>query len=124
MVLWPLIALGRWEEAHRELEAARAGLGQVLIDLTVAYTHARAGESARAREVLDRVLALRGQRHVPSDFVAMALMALGDREAAWEWLDRAVTERAHWLVFLDVDARYDGFRDDPRYEAIKQRVGI
>jgi len=56
--------------------------------------------------------------------VAMTYLALGERDAAWEWLERAVTERAHWLVFLDVDSRFDGFRDDPRFAELRRRVGI
>ncbi len=54
----------------------------------------------------------------------MTLMALGEREPAWEWLERAVTQRAHWLVFLDVEPRFDGFRGDPRFAALRRSVGI
>jgi serine/threonine-protein kinase len=124
-VSWPLIAVGRFDEAFRELEAARAGLGDVpLLRLTFAYMHARAGSTVEARALLDGALALRSERHVPADFVAVAYQALGDKETAWEWLLRAEAERAHWLVFLDVDPRFDGFKDDPRYEPLKQRIGI
>ena len=122
---WPCIAAGRYEEAFRELEAARAGLGDVpLLQLTIAYTHAMAGSTAEARSLLDAALALRSERHVPADFVAIVYQALGEKETAWEWLLRAEAERAHWLVFLNVEPRFDGFRDDPRFEALKQRVGI
>jgi serine/threonine-protein kinase len=126
--LWsamPHIAKGLFDEAFRELEAARSGLGDsVLLQLTLAYTHARAGNLVQAREILDHAISQRGQRHVPADFVAMAFMALGDREPAWEWIERAVTERAHWLVFLEVETRFDGFRDNPRFAELKRRVGI
>ncbi|HEY6867816.1 MAG TPA: hypothetical protein VI792_11200, partial [Candidatus Eisenbacteria bacterium] len=122
---WPYIQKGLFDEALRELDAARAGLGDaVLLPLTLAYTYALAGDRARARTLLDQTLALRGHRHVPADFVAMALMAMGEREPAWEWLERAVTERAHWLVFLDVEPRFDDFRADPRFADIRRRAGI
>ncbi len=122
---WPFIQKGQFDEALRHLEAARAGFGDaVLLPLTVAYTCARAGDRPRARTLLDQTLSLRGQRHVPADFVAMAFMALGEDETAWEWLERAVAERAHWLVFLDLEPRFDGFRADPRFADFKRRVGI
>ncbi len=56
---------------------------------------------------------------MPADFVVTTFMALGEREMAWEWRERAVTERALWLVFLDVEARFDGFREDPRFADLK-----
>ena len=122
---WPHIEAGHFDVALRELELARAGFGDVpLLQLTVAYAYARAGDPARARELLDQTLAQRSERHVPAEFVAVVFMALGDRDLAWEWLERAANDRAHWLVFLDVDPRFDGFRGDPRFEELKKRVGI
>jgi len=122
---WPYLATGRYDEAFRELEAARTTMGDtILLQLTLSYASARAGNHALGRETLNRSLAQRGQRHVQPDLVAMTYLALGERDAAWEWLERAVTERAHWLVFLDVDSRFDGFRDDPRFAELRRRVGI
>ncbi len=122
---WPYIEKGLFGEAFLALEAARESFGDTaLLQLTLAYAQARAGDSARARETLDHVLAQRDQRHVPADSVAMAYMAMGERERAWEWLERAATERAHWLVFLEVEPRFDGFRGDPRFAELKRRVGI
>jgi TolB-like protein/tRNA A-37 threonylcarbamoyl transferase component Bud32 len=122
---WPHVAKGQFDDAFRELDAARESLGDAaLLQLTLANAHACAGDHARARDILGRVLGQRGQRHVPADFVAMAFMALGEPETAWEWLERAVGERAHWLVFLQAEPRFDGFRGDPRFEELRRRVGI
>jgi hypothetical protein len=56
--------------------------------------------------------------------VPIVLSGLGDRESAWEWLERAVSEHGHWLVFLDVEPRFDGFRDDPRFAEVRRRIGV
>ena len=122
---WSQLEKGRFEEAFRALEDAREGLGDsTLVKLSVAHANARAGNAERARSLLEPLLAQRGERHVPSSFTAITLMALGDRDAAWQWLERAESERDHWLVFLDVDPRFDGFRDGPRFTELKRRVGI
>ncbi len=122
---WPYVEMQRFDDALRVLEAARRIMGEPLVvGLNIAYALARAGDGVRAREIVEHALAQRGQRHVPAYLVAIALNALGDREPAWEWLERAVTERAHWLVFLDVEPRFDGFREDPRFAELRRRVGI
>jgi tetratricopeptide (TPR) repeat protein len=122
---WPYMELQRFDDALREIETARAIMGDALmVQLAEAHTHARAGNRDAARQALDRALRQRDQRYVPAYLVAIVLSALGDREPAWEWLERAVAERGHWLVFLDVDPRFDGFREDPRFAEIRRRVGV
>jgi hypothetical protein len=54
----------------------------------------------------------------------MTAVALGEPDRAFEWLGRALGDRSHWLVFLDVDPRYDGIRADPRFEALRTKVGL
>jgi hypothetical protein len=49
---------------------------------------------------------------------------LGQKDLAFEWLDKAVDERSAHVVFLNVDPWYDGLRSDPRFAAIVRRVGL
>ena len=92
--------------------------------LTLAHGVAAAGDPARARALLDSVLAQERERYVPSYLAAIALDALGERERAWQWLDRALAERSHWLVLLDLEPRFDPFRSDPRWGGIRRAVGV
>jgi hypothetical protein len=57
---------------------------------------------------------------------AMALVhaALGDRDSAFFWLDRAVEGRSHWLVWLRRDLRWVPLRADPRFAVLAKRVGL
>jgi TolB-like protein/Tfp pilus assembly protein PilF len=122
---WPLTQTRRFDEAIHELESARDIFGDAMIvGLTLARVQALAGDHAAARSELDAALAPSAKRHVPSYLVAFVHDALGESASAWEWLERAAEEHAHWLVFLDVDPRFDGFRSDPRFEALRRRVGI
>src|SRR5262249_34899429 len=99
---WSYLEMGRLEEAFRELNAARTALGDsALVRLTFAHTRARAGAGARAPALPEQTRARGGQRQVPAYMVATVHEALGEREPAWEWLERAVGDRDHWLVFLD-----------------------
>lgn len=122
---WPELALGRTAEAIADLEAAGRTPGMaVLTEPTLAFVRARAGDSAGARAGLDAVLDSMRTRHVPAYLIALVYEALGERDAAFAWLDRAFEERDHWLVFLDVESRFDSLRGDPCFTTLRERVGV
>jgi hypothetical protein len=52
----------------------------------------------------------------------MAWAALGEPTQALEWLERAVEERDHWLLYLAVEPRFDSLRSEPRFAAVVSRV--
>jgi len=84
--------------------------------------HARAGDSGPALRALDQLEALRSETYVsPLDFAVLKL-ALGDRAAAFEWLDRAVEERVGRLIWMQVHPLYDPLRDDPRFPGLLRKL--
>ncbi len=74
--------------------------------------------------LLDQLVRAPDGRHVPAYLTALVWSALGDRDRAFEALARAVEEREHWMVFLDVDQRFDPLRDDSRFAELRRRVGV
>ena len=55
---------------------------------------------------------------------AIVYAQLGERDAAFEWLEKAYEERAGPLIFLNVNPAWDPLRDDPRFQALVRRVGL
>jgi len=49
---------------------------------------------------------------------------LGEREKAFEVLERCYEERLPSLTFLAVDAWFDSLRDDPRFQDLMKRIGL
>ncbi len=90
----------------------------------VGVAHAQAGHTVEAREVLDFLLERRQDRYVPGTMIASIYAALGESDAAFEWLDRAYEERDYFLVWLKVDPMYDPLRDDPRLADLLQRMNF
>jgi DNA-binding winged helix-turn-helix (wHTH) protein/TolB-like protein len=62
--------------------------------------------------------------YVSADTPASYYARLGDRERAFEWLERAFEERSAHLVFLKVSPMYDNLRADPRYTDLLRRMGL
>jgi len=54
--------------------------------------------------------------------MALVYTALGDKEQAFAWLDKAFAERSHWLMWLRFDPRWKSLRGDPRFAALVERL--
>lgn len=109
---WSLEALGKYDEAVVMIEEAVARSdGSGISMASLARVQALRGERSEAERVLTELL--ESGTYVPSYEIAKAYLALGQRELAAEWLQRAVEQRSHSLVFLKVDPQLASFRDDP-----------
>ena len=84
--------------------------------------HALQGRRDAAHQVIARLKKLAATRFVPAYDLALVHAALGERDAAIEWLQRAYDERYGPLVFLRVDPDIDGVRGDPRFDALVARI--
>jgi hypothetical protein len=86
--------------------------------------YAAAGDLARARELLDETLAAshRGET-VNSLFVASALVAMGQREEALAWLERAYRESTI-LLGLGVHPFFDSLHAEPRFRSLCARLRL
>ncbi len=72
-------------------------------------------------EDLDR---LSTQRYVSQGYKALIYAGLGKTEPAFEWLQRAYGEGSEWLMYLDIDRRYNTLRADPRFDDLLRHLGL
>jgi serine/threonine-protein kinase len=115
-----LAGLGRMDEAIDIMEERVVGLAGVRpaeVAGVYAWMLARAGQTASARTVLDRLRAAHGGRLPPVGVVAAALEVLGDHEAAVALLSEAIRRHDPWLWYSRKE-RYDRLRADPRVAAL------
>jgi DNA-binding winged helix-turn-helix (wHTH) protein/TolB-like protein/Tfp pilus assembly protein PilF len=94
----------------REREAHTPGsfgdLGQALAML---------GRLDEARAELQRALRLAKQQYVPALDIATIYASLGERDQAFQWLERAFVDRSTNIAFLEHDPTFDSLHDDPRF---------
>ena len=88
------------------------------------YILAKSGRANEAREVLRRLEADSGERYVPPYAIALVHAGLGEREPAFEWLDKAYAARDVHLIYLPVDPKWDPYRADTRFNALLARCGF
>ncbi len=116
-------ARGLFDPAIARLERALALSNRgAFIHGTLGWALAAAGRAEDASAVL---AALRA-RPAPATTAlpeAWMLAALGDREGAWQVLDRACDEKQLLVPFTGLPG-FDPLRADPRFAALQERLGL
>lgn len=117
--------IGQHERAFEALTpAARfSGMNSKTLALR-GYLLAKDGRRDDARAVLKTLEDTSRARYVPPYAAALVHAGLGDRDAAFEWLERAYTARDVHLMYLPVDAKWDPYRADSRFQALVARCGF
>ena len=82
------------------------------------------GDKIEAKKTLDTLSSLSSKKFVTSYGVALVYGGLGEKEKAFECLNKAVVERSHWLVWLKSDPRWDPIRSDKRFVELVNSVGL
>jgi serine/threonine-protein kinase len=88
------------------------------------YYYAMSGERARALAIAAQLEAAAETRYVQPYLMALLYTALGDRDAAFRWLERGYREKSDRMVDLLVEPRFDPIRGDPRYDDLLRRLGF
>ncbi|MEA2163826.1 MAG: eukaryotic-like serine/threonine-protein kinase [Thermoanaerobaculia bacterium] len=98
----------------RESNTGMAALG-------IAAAHA--GKTQLARELVHELEARAAEKSTEY-FAAAVHAALGDRDAAIQWLERAYTAHSAYLGFANVDPALDPLRDEPRFRVLIKRIHL
>jgi adenylate cyclase len=90
----------------------------------LAHALGKAGRSAELRELLTEAT----EWHEKNRRGSMALVSiyanLGEKDRAFEWLDRALEEHSGYLLSVFSDFAFESLRSDPRMDAIRRRTGL
>jgi TolB-like protein/DNA-binding winged helix-turn-helix (wHTH) protein/Flp pilus assembly protein TadD len=116
------LQLGRIDEALEALTKVRFP-GTTSLALR-GYMFAKQGQASEARDVLRALEAVARDKYVPPSRVAMLHAGLGEREAVFDWLEKAYVARDVNLIFLPVDPIWDPYRTDARFGALLARCGF
>ncbi|HEV7512270.1 MAG TPA: winged helix-turn-helix domain-containing protein [Candidatus Acidoferrum sp.] len=84
----------------------------------------KSGAQGYWRRTLENYRESAKSNYVPSVLVAQACMRVGDKECAFEWLERGFDERDDLMINLKVEPVFDSLHSDPRFQDLVHRVGI
>jgi TolB-like protein/Tfp pilus assembly protein PilF len=114
------------DEYQKVMELSKGvAVVETAMKVIIGQLHARRGDEDRARKILDEVVkAMAEGINVSAYMIAAIHSALGEREPAFEWLNRAYEQREVVMVSLKVDPTLDGLRGDERFAELVMRVGL
>ncbi|HEY7543737.1 MAG TPA: protein kinase [Blastocatellia bacterium] len=106
-------AMGRFDEATN---LARKTQSEPILG----YIYALSGKRAEAEKVIEKI------REAPGLRVHLASIhaALGERDRAFEALEKALNEKMEQVGMIKVDPRLDALRDDPRFQTLLDRINL
>jgi serine/threonine-protein kinase len=105
---------------HEALALAPAG--STYTKATLGYALGVAGDSSFARQVAAELEEKVKSEYVSPVELAIVYIALGDKEKALDWTERAIDERRGWAAYLRVHPIVDPLRSEPRFEALIKRM--
>jgi hypothetical protein len=88
----------------------------------LAITYSRMGRQTEAQNILAQLIQAREKRYVSAPLIAAVSTALGDKEEAFRWLERAYEEHSgvlQWVAFLP---EFRALHSDARFPHLLQRI--
>jgi tetratricopeptide (TPR) repeat protein len=90
----------------------------------LAYAYARAGRRDQALKILATQKELAKERDVSPYNFAIIYTGLGDKDQAFEWLEKCIEQRTRLVYRLKVRPMFDPLRSDPRYPVLLRRMNL
>jgi TolB-like protein/class 3 adenylate cyclase/Flp pilus assembly protein TadD len=116
---------GMYQEAIAEFQTAVQLSGDDPVRVAVlGHAYAVTGNRGDAEKVINDLTEISKRRYFPPYFMALIYVALGDRDQAFVWLNKALAERSAGLTFLNTEPMFDPIRSDPRFQDLVSRVGL
>jgi serine/threonine-protein kinase len=117
--------MGMFKEAIGELNKALDLSGaSPIISGHLGYTYALAGDREAAQKIIEELQQLSNRRYVSSVGLALVHIGLGDKNQAFEALQRAYEEHDFPLVFLKVAPWFDTLRGDTKFRDLLSRMSL
>jgi TolB-like protein/DNA-binding SARP family transcriptional activator len=114
--MWPeaIAALGPWSETGQSADLS-----------FYAYMLARGGRRGEAVRIRDTLLERWEDGNARAVDVAIVEAGLGDLDQAFAWIDRSLEEPTLMNSYVKLTAPiFDDFRRDPRFDRVRERLGI
>ncbi len=108
-------AVALYEKAQAATHFPSPGLG---------ITYAKMGRREDARRILDQLIEKSRQQYVAADSIAAVYVALGEKDEALRWLERAFEEHSGSFYSYMFRPEFRPLRSDPRFSDLLRQIGI
>jgi DNA-binding winged helix-turn-helix (wHTH) protein/TolB-like protein/Flp pilus assembly protein TadD len=118
------LAQHRWQDAIDAVHKGALSDDSAEVSSALGIAYAKMGKRKEAEECLAKMRALTSSRYVAPASMGLIHLALGEREAALDLLEKGYEDHSWWMQFLKVDPRFDELRGEPRFQKLLTRLGL
>jgi tetratricopeptide (TPR) repeat protein len=93
-------------------------------EVHLAIGYAEAGKFEEARKLLARIEAGTETGHYPATEIGYVYLIMGDREAGYQWIEKAARDRDNKLIYLRTFLQGERLFAEPRCAALLERFGL
>jgi len=123
---------GKYEQAIAEYQkvldqSKGAAVVERAISALMAHAYAKWDKPGTAGKLLEELLSVCETPNsfpVPAHAIAEIYVALGQTDAAFEWLNKALEQHDVQMVSIKVNPTLDRLRGDSRFQTLVEKVGI
>lgn len=116
---------GMYQEALSEIDRALPGSENwSWLVADKGYVFALQGQREAALKIVAELRQRGDTEYIDSVLCAYIYIALGDKDAAFALLEKAVEDRSGFIGWIEIEPKFDPLRSDPRYAALLKRMGL
>jgi TolB-like protein/lipopolysaccharide biosynthesis regulator YciM len=120
---WALELKGTMGEAIAEYHKAFELNDDPVVLALLAHARASVGQQSEARQILGQLTEEAKTRYVSAYAFAVIYLALGQKDQALDWLEKAARDHAGPSInLIKVDPYLDPLHGDPRFEALVSKI--
>jgi TolB-like protein/Tfp pilus assembly protein PilF len=116
-----LLQKGLYNEAIEECSKNESGPSR---NWRHGYIYGIAGKREKALEILNHYLDLSKKEFVWPTNIVFIYIGLGEKDKAFEWLEKTYKEHEAYLDLLQVEPMYDPLRSDPRFKDLLKKMNF
>jgi len=113
-----------YTEALAELERARKIDDWYWIVVEMGCANAFLGQRDEARKIVAELSARASHEYIDETSMAYIFIALGEKDEAFAWMERAYQSRSSSLPWLEMEPKFDPLRSDPRFAEFVSHIGL
>jgi tetratricopeptide (TPR) repeat protein len=115
---------GDFQNAIAEYQQARRLNDDPFVLALLGNIYAVSGRKDEVLKILEQLKQLSKQRFVYAYGIALVYVGLGDKDQAFQWLEKSFQDHEARITRLKVDPLFDSIRSDARYADLIHRIGL